>query len=302
MKKKLLSLLLSITIVLTLTACSQTKETADNGADSSSKQSDTTAADNTASDKEASTEDTAAASDNSEEAVTILVGTMGTYNPFSYEDENGNLTGYDLEVLRLLEQQDSSLKFEFVAAPWDSLFVGLDSDKFQMLANQITSNPDRVAKYYLTDNSYFTCVSHIIVKKGTIGINSLMDLKGKKIGLTVGDSFTRLVEDWNAENGNILEITYYEQGIETILQDIVSGRIDATVNDPIVAKDKAEVQGLDVEVVGERLSADPTFFIFKQDEIGKVLKDKVDSSLQKLIDDGTLSALSLEWFGADYTK
>jgi ABC-type amino acid transport substrate-binding protein len=282
MKKRVLSVILAFTLSLALTACSSTKKD-----DSNTNQ---TSGDN------------AAATEETDTVETIKVGTMGTYNPFSYEDENGNLTGYDLEVLRLLEKQDSSLKFEFVAGPWDSLFVGLDSDKFQMLANQITSNPDRVANYSLTENSYFTCVSQIIVKKGTTGINSLEDLQGKRIGLTVGDSFTRLVEDWNAENGNILEITYYEQGIETILQDLVSGRIDATVNDPIVAKDKAEVQGLEVEPVGERLSADPTFFIFKQDETGKALRDKVDAALKKVIDDGSLSQLSLDWFGVDYTK
>ncbi|WP_313339961.1 transporter substrate-binding domain-containing protein [Sedimentibacter sp.] len=240
--------------------------------------------------------------DKTEKTETIKVGTMGTYNPFSFEDKDGKLTGYDLEVLRLLEKQDSSLKFEFVAAPWDSLFVGLDSNKFQMLANQITTNPDREAKYYLTQNRYFTCVAEIIVRQGTTGINSLKDLEGKKIGLTVGDSFTRLVEDWNTANGNILTIVYYEQGIETILQDLVSGRIDATVNDPIVARDKAKVQGLAVEPVGERIAADPTYFIFRKDEDGKELRDKVDAALKNIIDDGSLAELSIEWFGVDYTK
>ncbi len=243
-----------------------------------------------------------AKSDSTKEVDVINVGTMGTYNPFSYTDESGNLTGYDLEVLREIEKVDSSLKFNFIAGPWDSLFVGLDADKFQMLANQITSNPDREANYYLTKNQYFTCVSQIIVKKGRTDIQSLEDLKGKTIGLTVGDSFTRLVEDWNAAHGNILTIKYYEQDIATILEDIESGRIDATVNDPIMAKDKAKVQGLSIDVVGERIAADPTYFIFKKDEKGAELRDRVDAALTKLIESGRLSELSKEWFDEDYTK
>lgn len=232
----------------------------------------------------------------------IKVGTMGTYNPFSYADEDGTLIGYDLEVLREIEKVDSSLKFDFVAGPWDSLFVGLDADKFQMLANQITSNPDREENYYLSENQYFTCVSQIIVKKGRTDIQTLEDLEGKTIGLTVGDSFTRLVEDWNAANGNILTIKYYEEDIVTILQDIENGRIDATVNDPIMAKDKAEVQGLQIDVVGERIAADPTYFIFKKDDQSKELRDRVDAALAQLIESGRLSELSVEWFGEDYTK
>ena len=240
--------------------------------------------------------------DESKEVDVINVGTMGTYNPFSYTEEDGTLTGYDLEVLREIEKIDSSLKFNFIAGPWDSLFVGLDADKFQMLANQITSNPDRVANYHLTVNPYFTCVAQIIVKKGRTDIQSLEDLEGKTIGLTVGDSFTRIVEDWNAANGNILDIRYYEQDITTILEDIENGRIDATVNDPIMAKDKADVQGLEIDVVGERIAADPTYFIFKQDEEGKELRDRVDAALAELIESGRLSELSIEWFGVDYTK
>ncbi|MBK5246966.1 MAG: transporter substrate-binding domain-containing protein [Peptostreptococcaceae bacterium] len=236
------------------------------------------------------------------ETETINVGTMGTYNPFSFTKEDGTITGYDIEVLREIEKVDSSLKFNYIAGPWDSLFVGLDADKFQMLANQITSNPDRVANYYLTENPYFTCVAQIIVKKGRTDIQSLEDLKGKAIGLTVGDSFTRIVEDWNAANGNILTIKYYEQDVVTILEDIENGRIDATVNDPIMAKDKASVQGLEIDVVGERIAADPTYFIFKQDEKGAELRDRVDAALNQLIESGRLSELSIEWFGVDYTK
>lgn len=283
--KRILSGILAFTLAFALTAC---------GTSSSGKEDVTS--------KEEGVQEETGTDENTDTIKTVKVGTMGTYNPYSFEDESGTLTGYDLEVLRLLEEKDSSLKFEFIAAPWDSLFVGLDSDKFQVLANQITSNPDRVSNYSLTQNQYFTCVSQIIVKKGTKGIEKLEDLKGKKIGLTVGDSFTRLVEDWNVENDNILTITYYEQGIETILQDIESGRIDATVNDPAVAQDKAKIQGLKVEAVGERLSADPTYFIFRQDEEGKALKEKVDGALKKAIDDGSLSELSIEWFGNDYTK
>ena len=238
----------------------------------------------------------------SEETLNIKVGTMGTYEPFTYVDKDGKLTGYDIEVLRLLEKTDPGLKFEFITGPWDSLFPGLDADKFQVLANQIVSNPDREAKYNLTDNTYALCVSQLIVKKGRTDIQSLKDLKGKKIGTTVGDSFTRVLEDWNKANGNILTITYYEEDITAVLQDIVNGRIDATLNDPIMAVAKAKAQNLDVEPVGERVAAEPTHFISKKDDVGAKIKAKLDAALSKVKADGSLSKLSIEWFGADYTK
>ncbi|WP_186379257.1 transporter substrate-binding domain-containing protein [Yersinia massiliensis] len=235
-------------------------------------------------------------------AEVIKVGTMGTYEPFSYQDEKGQLAGYDLDVLREVAKRDPSLQFEFIASPWDTLFPGLDADRFQVLAQQLTSNPDRVKRYALTDQRYFTCVSQIIVKAGRNDIHSLQDLKGKRVGLTVGDSFTRLVEDWNKQHDNILDIVYYEQDISTILQDIATGRIDATVNDPIMAQSKAAKQGLNISVVGERLAAEPTFFVSKKDPAGLALKQRIDAALRSLHEDGTLSRLSVERFGIDYTK
>ena len=281
-------------LALMVTGCGQTAATqADDG-------SPATAAETTTAEPLA--EGNTADGQSVAEPLVIKVGTMGTYEPFSYVDADNKLTGYDIEVLRLVEKTDPSLKFEFVSGPWDSLFPGLDADKFQLLANQITSNPDRAAKYLLTENTYALCVSQLITKKGRGDIKTLNDLQGKKIGTTVGDSFTRILEDWNSDNGNILDIVYYEEDITTVLQDIVNGRIDATLNDPIMAVAKAKAQGLEVEPVGERVAADPTHFIIKKDAAGKDIKEKLDTALSKLKEDGSLTKLSIEWFGVDYSR
>jgi L-cystine transport system substrate-binding protein len=100
----------------------------------------------------------------------------------------------------------------------------------------------------------------------------------------------------------VLDIVYYEEDVTTLLQDIVNGRIDATLNDPIMALEKANAQGLEVEPVGERIAEDPTHFICKDDDLGGVIKEKIDNALNKLKNDGSLSQLSIEWFGVDYTK
>lgn len=235
-----------------------------------------------------------------EEVINVNVGTMGTYSPFSYYDEKNNLTGYDIEVVRLIEKTDPSLHFEFTSGDWESLFPGLDSDKFQMLANQISGTDARREKYYLTEYTYHSAVDQLIARGDNEDITGFESLVGKKLGLTVGDAHNIVAEEWNEANGNVLTIQYYQEDVTTILQDIVNGRVDATVNDPAVAVSKAEIQGLDVKPVGERLTETPVFFIFKKDEQGKEIRDRVDAALKTLIENGELSELSTEWFGADY--
>jgi L-cystine transport system substrate-binding protein len=232
----------------------------------------------------------------------INVGTMGTYEPFSFVDASGKVTGYDLEVLRLIETVDPSLHFEFHAAAWDSLFPGLDSDRYQTLAQQISRTPERLLKYYYTENTYHNATSQLIVKKGRQDITTIESLQGKKIGTTVGDNYTRYLEEWNASHGNILTIVYYEEDVTTVLQDIVNGRIDATLNDSVMAVGKAKAQGLDIEPVGAYIEENPSYFIAKMDAEGQALIAKLDAALTTLRADGRLSKLSLQWFGTDYTK
>lgn len=241
-------------------------------------------------------------SDQPGKGAVINVGTMGTYEPFSFVEPSGKITGFDIEALRLIEQVDPSLRFEFHAGPWDSLFPALDSDRFQLLANQIAKTPERIKKYYLTENTYHNAASQIIVKKGRSDITSLESLTGKKIGTTVGDNYTRFLEEWNESHGNILTIVYYEEDVTTVLQDIVNGRIDATLNDAVMAVAKAKAQGLAVEPIGAYIENNPSYFIAKQDAAGKSLIEKLDKALATLKKDGRLSQLSIQWFGTDYTK
>lgn len=233
---------------------------------------------------------------------TVKVATMGTYEPFSFYDKNGKLTGFDLELVRLLEKRMNAVKFEFQAGPWDTLFPGLDTDTFQLIANQINYTPERAKKYLLTENSYFSATAVPIVRADNKSIKSLADLDGKKVGGTVGDANTLILENYNKEHGNKIIIKYYESDINSILQDIINGRLDATINDPIVAEKKAKLMGLNIKTVDAVMHKTSIFFIMKNDETGKQLKVKLDKALSEVKKDGSLSKLSTEWFGKDYTK
>lgn len=237
---------------------------------------------------------------------TVIVGTMGTYSPFSYYDSDDNLTGYDIEVLRKIEEVDPTLHFEFQSGAWESLFPALDSGKYDMIANQISSNESRREKYYLTENSYFVSKCQLIVHSENESIHSFEDMVSSdaSIGLTVGDYNNYTAELWNQEHSaeQQLNIQYYNEDISTILQDIDNGRIAATINDPAVAISKAETQGLSVKPVGDPLAQTPVYFIFSKDEEGRALRDRIDAALQTLKQSGELVVLSKEWFNADYTE
>lgn len=233
----------------------------------------------------------------------VSVGTEGTYSPFTYKDENGKLTGYDIEVVQEIDKRLDDVEFEFIPTQWDSMFLGLESNKYDMIADQISKSAEREEKFSFSNNSYFLSAAQIIVKKdNNKTINTLDDLNGMKFGVSVGTSFAKILEDYNKEHNNALTIKYYEGNITNVLQDIEAGRIDATVNDRIIATDSIKKLGLKIKLVGNPVEVTPAYFVFRKGSEGDALKNKVDKVIEEIIADGTLSKLSIKWFEEDYTK
>lgn len=232
----------------------------------------------------------------------VTVGTEGVYAPFTFLDEKGVITGYDVEVVQEIARR-VNLEVKFVPTPWDSMFLALDARKFDLVANQISKNPKRAEKYAFSDD-YLVSAAQIIVRgdrPGTFG-NGYADLKGLKVGTGVGSNYTKQLEEFNQKNGNAIELKYYDGNLTTVLQDIVAGRLDATVNDRLTVGYNAKKLGTNVKVVGKPLDFEPSYFVFRKDAQGLALAAQFNQGLAQIKQDGTLARLSRKWFGADYTR
>ena len=233
---------------------------------------------------------------------TVTFGTEGVYAPFTFLDEQGKLTGYDIEVVQAVAQREG-LDVKFVPTPWDSMFLALDSRKFDGVANQIGKNPDREKKYAFSD-SYLQAGAQIIVRGDRPGSfnEGLASLKGLKVGTGVGSNFSKYLEAYNAKNGNAIQIKYYDGTLTTVLQDIIAGRLDATLNERLTVGYNVRKLSLNVKVVGEPIEKEPSFFVFRKDAEGQALAQQFDKGLAALKKDGTLARISQKWFGGDFTK
>lgn len=79
----------------------------------------------------------------------ITIGTEGVYAPYTYHDEKGRLTGYDVEVGRAIAKK-LGVEAKFVETPWDALIAGIDAKRYDIGINQIGLSPERLAKYDFT--------------------------------------------------------------------------------------------------------------------------------------------------------
>lgn len=231
----------------------------------------------------------------------VLVGTEGTYPPFNFKDENNELTGYDIDVVKEIDKRSDDVEFDFIAAQWDSLFLGMESQKYDMIADQISKDAEREEKYSFSENSYFSSVTSLIVKNDNDTITTMEDLEGRKVGVSVGTSFAKTFEKYNKEHDNAINVQYYEGNIISILQDIEAGRLDATINDKAIATENIKDLGLKLKTTGEPVAAVPSYFVFRKGSESEALRTKVDEALSEMKSDGTLSKISIKWFGEDFT-
>ena len=106
-----------------------------------------------------------------------MIGAEGTFAPFSYHDDNDNLVGYDVEVSEALAKE-LGVKVKFVEVKWDSLIAGLDSDKYDLVTNQVAITAERKKKYDFTIPHTYSYPA-IITKKYNTEITKMRDIKGR---------------------------------------------------------------------------------------------------------------------------
>ena len=221
----------------------------------------------------------------------LRVGTEGTYTPFSYHDPATNeLTGYDIEVITAVAAKLGA-KPEFVEAPFDALFASLVSDRFDVVANQVTRNPEREGLYALSQG-YTYSQGVIITRTGDTSITGLDDLRGKTTAQSSTSNWAGVAEEAGA---TVEAVEGFTQAVTLVKQ----GRVDATVNDNLAALEYFTTTG-DTEVEVAAPTGGETseqVFALRQDD-GE-LRDAINGALADLRADGTLTRISDTYFGED---
>jgi L-cystine transport system substrate-binding protein len=234
----------------------------------------------------------------------IRVGTEGAYPPYNYVDKDGKSDGYDIAVVRAVDELLPQYSFEFVPTAWDGIFVALEAGEFDLIASNLGWRQERADKYWLSEVPYLWGTGTTIVfKEGRNDIRSVEDLNGKKVAAGVGTSTTTWLEQYIAKTGLKIDILYTDGNIINALTEIDSGRVDATLASPITTRVTAETLGFKVASI-TILNDDPghIHLLYPKTDGGKKLRDDIDVALQQLLDNRTLSTLSKKYFfGVDYS-
>jgi L-cystine transport system substrate-binding protein len=223
----------------------------------------------------------------------LIVGTEGTYPPFSFRDlQSGDLTGYDIEVAQEVAKR-LGRPVEFVPTQWKSMLASLDAKRFDFVANQVSVTPERQQQYAFSEPYTVSGAVVLVNNDNPKQIQGIDDLDGKVVGTTQGSNFADAAKEAGAE------VRFYP-GIAQVLTDLQQNRIDAALNDRLYALTELKETNYSVKAVGEPFTTETTAFAFQKDNTE--LQSEVNRVLNEMKQDGTLTTIAQKWFGEDVSR
>lgn len=220
------------------------------------------------------------------------VGTDAAYAPFEFQNEKGDIVGFDIDLLSAVAAK-AGIELKFVNTPWEGIFNALAQGDRDLLVSSITITDERRQTMDFTD-PYFDARQLIAVPKAST-VTRLDDLKSAKVGVqtgTTGDEVVSKLQGKNSTNIKRFEST------PLALKELEAGGIDAVVADNgVVINYVAHNGGSQFKTV-----TDP---VFQPERYGIAVKKgnaellaKLNQGLAAVRADGSYERIYAKYFGA----
>jgi PAS domain S-box-containing protein len=213
------------------------------------------------------------------------------YPPYEFLDEDGNPTGFNVELLKKV-CQTMGLDCRVTLGPWNEVRTQLENGTIHGITGMLYS-AGRDQKVDFT--TYHSIVSHSIFVPTTSSIRGVKDLIDKSIGVQRGD----LMHDYVLQHGLSSMIFGYADQQE-VLKSLAENKVDCAL--------VARIQGMyvmnelgihDIMPVGDPIL--PRKYCFAVREGDDVLRSQLNEGMNVLKETGEYKAIYDRWF-SPYTE
>ena len=231
---------------------------------------------------------------------TLQVGVQNAYKPYDYLNENGELDGYEVQVLKAIDEALPQYQFNLKPIDWQNAVVSLDTGKIDFSANIYTLTKARKAKYdYSKPDLYIPY--YISVSEDNNTITDLSNIGSAKVLYYPSTDSSVFWDNYNKENPanklNFVNVGGY--GSEQLKEGFKSGLFDVGLTDK-PSHDTSNVY-TGTKLVGKPVYTAPTGFLFSKGKHTQ-LRDDINNGLEKLRADGTLKKISEQYLKGDYSS
>ena len=219
----------------------------------------------------------------------VRVGTNAEYQPFEFVDENGDIVGFDVDIVNAIAER-AGFTVEWTNTKWDGIFVALANGEFDAVASAVTITEERKQSIDFSE-PYFNAGQAIATSADNTTITGPESLTaGVKVGVQLGTTG----DIWLTENTDA-DVQRFDEN-PLAVQALAAGDIDAVVGDsPTLADILQKNAELNLKIVGEPFT-DEFYAIGIRKDLTD-LKASIDAALAEIKADGTYDEIYAKYFG-----
>ncbi|WP_186670754.1 transporter substrate-binding domain-containing protein [Sporosarcina sp. BP05] len=247
-----------------------------------------------------------AADENKSDIRKVKVAYDQASKPMSWLDEKGNATGYDVEVMKLVDELLPQYEFVYVGTTSDDLLVGVEQGKYQVGVKNAFWTQERTEKFIFPKEFIGLSSAGLVLKKENEHIKSLSDFASAGFSLApiaANNAQYTVIDEYNKENpDNKVQLKAGDAFTVDVVQWVNEGRVDGGViiEGPFEKQVTAEdgpYHNLVDEVVYNEFAVIKTWPLFNKKE--QEFANAYDQVVKKLKEEKKTSELSSQFYGRD---
>ena len=225
-----------------------------------------------------------------EDLGTVVIGLNAEYPPFENVDEDGNLVGFDVDLMTAIAEE-AGFEFEWVNTRWDGIFVALASGEFDAVISAATITAERAETVDFSD-PYFNAGQSITVRADNEDILGPDDLAGLKVGVQLGTTG----DIWLSDETDAEVVRYDENTLA--FQALANGDVDAAVADSPTAIEIVQANPeMALKVLPDAYTDELYGIAVNKDRPD--LLEAINAGLAAIRENGTYDEIYDNWFGTD---
>jgi len=242
----------------------------------------------------------------------IRVSTDPAYPPqSSLNEETGEYEGFDIDVATEIANR-LEIEVEWETPAWNAITSGGWSDRWDMSVGSMTVTAERAEVLDFSPAYYYTPASVAVHADNTSVQDIETDLDGATIGVCGSCTYDFFLQGALDIPGYTFDYIIDDPQIQTYdtdttaIQDLALGdgvRLDAVISAKPTLEGAID-KGRPIKLVGDPVFSEPLAAAFDKSAPldNTSLVEAVSAIIEDMHEDGTLTDLSMKWYGEDLTK
>jgi len=254
---------------------------------------------------------TSGSSDSSTEVTEIRVAHTQTYVPYDFVNDNGESDGFEVQVLKAVDELLPQYKFTFVPTSDDDLLIGVESGKYNVGVKGAWFTEERAKKYIYPKNYIAASIIGLAIRAEDSDkikdMESFAKFSGKLVPIAPQNAQWTIVEEYNKTHpdNQVILVPSEAFNVSDAYTWVLEGRYDAYFDIKLsfennVLADNAPYRSLADKLAYVPYKAIPTYPLFNKND--QALADAYDEAIEQLRKEGKIAELSQKYFNEDIFK